>query len=53
VSKSLPVGCISGYRGEAAAQYPAGAGGCGNQRDTASGSCQGPRRTATGEIHEL
>jgi len=53
VSKSLPVGGISGYRGEAVSQYPASAGGCGNQEDTASGSCRGPCRTAAEEIHEL
>jgi len=33
--------------------YPAGAGGGGNQRDTASESRCGPRRTAAEEIHEL
>jgi len=33
--------------------YPAGAGGYGNQRGTASGSRRWPRRTAAEEIHEL
>ena len=53
VSKSLPVGGISDYRGEATSQYLVGAGGGSNQRDTASGSHCGPRRTAAEEIHEL